>query len=230
MKCLNCQTENADGAKFCGQCGQSLHIETACPKCGYQNSDRVKFCNECGHSLIEPVTPPIPQPVAPLEPVLQQPVAPRAAVTPEPVPPSDDRYQIQRFAKIPRFNLLGVILGLLLLISVFLPWIQPSESWGDGLPSASGQNLNGIIGQVGLTGGLLLIGVAFLPMVRFRKIIHALVGLGALVAIAYLVLIGAIPVLDEFARSLIVLREGLFLYCVVTLALLVVGFQKRRAR
>jgi class 3 adenylate cyclase/tetratricopeptide (TPR) repeat protein len=56
MKCLKCQFENADGAKFCNECGSRL--EFPCPQCGKANPPGSKFCNECGHDLKEPTEPP----------------------------------------------------------------------------------------------------------------------------------------------------------------------------
>ncbi|MFC2038734.1 zinc ribbon domain-containing protein [Chloroflexota bacterium] len=242
MKCPNCQIENADGVKFCGQCGQPLKAEITCPECGHQNPANVKFCNECGHSLTESAASPTlgtPPPMAPPEPEVKQPISPPAPVPSELAPQSDDRFQIKRFPKIPRFHLSGVILGLLLLISVFLPWIGPSESWKDLLPSASGMTISNIIGLVGIFGGLTLIGVAFLPMVRLRKFIQTLVGLVALVAAGYTILSGAIPVfnfngiipeVDEFALSMITFKAGIFLYGAAIVSLLVIGSLKRKSR
>ena len=49
MKCPECQCENLDTQKFCGQCGTKL--ENACPKCGSSNPSDYVFCGECGHKL-----------------------------------------------------------------------------------------------------------------------------------------------------------------------------------
>ena len=75
MICPKCQTENPEGVKFCGECGQSLQIELACPECGHVSPSDVKFCHECGHSLTE------------------------QAPTPSPIPTSfaGGRYQVKRF-------------------------------------------------------------------------------------------------------------------------------------
>ncbi len=51
MKCLHCQHENSDTAKFCEECGTRL--VRVCPSCGYEVSPRAKFCGECGTSLTE---------------------------------------------------------------------------------------------------------------------------------------------------------------------------------
>ncbi len=49
MKCPNCQTENPDTQKFCGECGTRL--ELVCPQCGSANPPQYKFCGECGQQL-----------------------------------------------------------------------------------------------------------------------------------------------------------------------------------
>jgi hypothetical protein len=51
MKCLNCQTDNPEGVKFCGECGRPLSTEVACPQCGRKNPQGTKFCHGCGQSL-----------------------------------------------------------------------------------------------------------------------------------------------------------------------------------
>jgi tetratricopeptide (TPR) repeat protein len=55
MKCLKCQAELPDNAKFCGVCGQSLKAENVCAQCGQVNPQDFLFCLQCGHSLAEPV-------------------------------------------------------------------------------------------------------------------------------------------------------------------------------
>ena len=50
MKCPECQFENREGAKFCGECGHNFEI--ACPKCGTDNRAGNKFCDECGYNLM----------------------------------------------------------------------------------------------------------------------------------------------------------------------------------
>lgn len=54
---------NADGAKFCGSCGESLSDVTTCSQCGTENKAVAKFCDECGKSLKE-VDTQSPSPVA----------------------------------------------------------------------------------------------------------------------------------------------------------------------
>jgi class 3 adenylate cyclase len=57
MICPKCQTENREGAQFCGVCGQSLKKENICPKCGHVNPEEFRFCDECGHDLRTPKEP-----------------------------------------------------------------------------------------------------------------------------------------------------------------------------
>ena len=56
MQCPECQTENPDTQKFCGECG--VKLEKACPGCGAKNPPQYKFCGECGHNISLPPEPP----------------------------------------------------------------------------------------------------------------------------------------------------------------------------
>ncbi len=49
MRCSNCDFENPEGMKFCGQCGSPLIKQ--CSNCGFTNPPGFKFCGECGTSL-----------------------------------------------------------------------------------------------------------------------------------------------------------------------------------
>ena len=51
VTCSKCRTENATGAKFCVECGESF--KGRCPKCGLANPANAKFCQECGTSFGE---------------------------------------------------------------------------------------------------------------------------------------------------------------------------------
>ncbi len=52
MECPQCQFENREGAKFCGECGHKFEI--TCPSCGTNNRAGNKFCDECGSKLSLP--------------------------------------------------------------------------------------------------------------------------------------------------------------------------------
>lgn len=49
MLCTNCRSENDQGRKFCGECGQPLAL--LCPSCRAPNAPGLKFCGECGSPL-----------------------------------------------------------------------------------------------------------------------------------------------------------------------------------
>jgi class 3 adenylate cyclase/tetratricopeptide (TPR) repeat protein len=63
MKCTRCGADNADGRKFCLDCGAAL--TQACRVCGTGNEPGAKFCGECGTRLEGPGVPAEPaRPVA----------------------------------------------------------------------------------------------------------------------------------------------------------------------
>lgn len=48
MRCSICQSENADGSRFCRSCGTALLV--TCTRCGHQNDVRDAFCPSCGQA------------------------------------------------------------------------------------------------------------------------------------------------------------------------------------
>ena len=44
MECPKCQHENAEGQKFCDECGSALI--SVCGKCGNANPPQLNFCGE----------------------------------------------------------------------------------------------------------------------------------------------------------------------------------------
>jgi serine/threonine protein kinase len=58
MQCAHCQAENSDSAKFCIDCGQSLHTDVVCSVCHHINKSTAKFCEECGQPLTLERAPP----------------------------------------------------------------------------------------------------------------------------------------------------------------------------
>ncbi len=52
MRCSNCQTTLANGARFCHSCGDKVIGKPSdCPSCGIQNNGDAKFCAHCGCAL-----------------------------------------------------------------------------------------------------------------------------------------------------------------------------------
>ena len=126
-----------------------------------------------------------------------------------------------------RFNLLELIIGLLLLISVFLTWVAPSAALGPQLGGDSGRDVSDIIGHMGIFGGLIVMGITFLPLSMLRRVLQIIIGLGALGLLGYMVISGVLPILNEYTRNLMVIREGFYLYGLVAIALIFIGFLHR---
>ena len=55
MRCLDCNSDNPEGTKFCGNCGAPLC--NICPSCGCSNPVQFKFCGNCGVPLTSPQAP-----------------------------------------------------------------------------------------------------------------------------------------------------------------------------
>jgi len=49
MKCLNCNHQNRENARYCKKCGAKL--ELICPNCGNKLDIDSEFCDICGKSL-----------------------------------------------------------------------------------------------------------------------------------------------------------------------------------
>jgi hypothetical protein len=47
-KCPSCGCENAQGIKFCNECGAPMSAKSKCPLCGADVKPGIKFCGECG--------------------------------------------------------------------------------------------------------------------------------------------------------------------------------------
>ena len=57
MRCVSCEAENPETAKFCSACGTALPI--SCTSCGQLNRPGSRFCNQCGTALAaKPTAPP----------------------------------------------------------------------------------------------------------------------------------------------------------------------------
>jgi len=88
MNCPHCKTENADKARFCKRCGQSLQPELVCPHCRHKNVVPEIFCEQCGRPFDS-------QKTLSTESQLQY-VAPTGP-DPEPTSFAGGRYEVRRF-------------------------------------------------------------------------------------------------------------------------------------
>ena len=51
--CAWCEHENAQGSRFCGNCGRTLVFDVVCPFCGRMNPEEQAYCDACGILLDE---------------------------------------------------------------------------------------------------------------------------------------------------------------------------------
>jgi hypothetical protein len=130
----------------------------------------------------------------------------------------------------PRTKIAALVGGALLLISVFLPWIAASEKLGKGLGSESGMGVSMIIGAAGIIGGLVAIGSAFFPSPKARSAVQIVMAVLALAVLPAIVLTGILPLLSEYFRSLVVIRQGPYVYIIAAILLIITGSLERRQR
>jgi class 3 adenylate cyclase/tetratricopeptide (TPR) repeat protein len=74
MKCPQCQFDNPEGMKFCGQCGTKL--APLCGQCGAENPPGFKFCGSCGSPLAAAAPAPVPPAPTPPDTPAPAPAAP----------------------------------------------------------------------------------------------------------------------------------------------------------
>ena len=60
MKCQQCDFDNPESMKFCGECGTKLDL--VCPECNFPNPSSFKFCGNCGHHFTSSLKPPSREP------------------------------------------------------------------------------------------------------------------------------------------------------------------------
>ena len=60
LDCPSCGAENAEGKRFCGDCGTPLVLR--CPACGAESPPGKKFCGDCGADLTKPSAASAPSP------------------------------------------------------------------------------------------------------------------------------------------------------------------------
>lgn len=156
-------------------------------------------------------------------------IAPPQVSAAEPVPVSSAAPSARGFLA-QRFRLIALVAAVLLLLSIRLPWVAPSELLGANLGAEPGMSVSLIAGTVGFLCGLVAVGITFLRSPKTRGMVHTLMGAAVLATLAAVVATGDFPLLDETFRSLIVVREGLVLYAVAAVALVVAGPFERKQR
>jgi hypothetical protein len=125
-------------------------------------------------------------------------------------------------------RLVALVCSVLLLVSVRLAWLGPSDMMASGTPPTPGVATSFFVGIAGLFGGLVAIGVAFVSSGRARGIVHICLGIFAIAALGAGIGLGELPLHNSYFRALIVLREGFFVYVAMGIALVVLGIIEKR--
>jgi len=121
-----------------------------------------------------------------------------------------------------------LVCSIILIVSVRMAWIGPSDLMGAETPASPGVATSFLAGAAGFFGGLTGVAIAFLSSNTARGIVHLLLGILTIVALGAAIALGELPLLNTYFRELIVLREGLFLYVAMGLSLIVLGVIQNR--
>jgi len=129
----------------------------------------------------------------------------------------------------PRSRLVALIAGALLIISLLLPWLAPTEALGAGLGSIPGRYISPVILVGGIACGLVVIVSSLFLAPGVRGAVHIAMGLTAPGILLAIIVTGFLP-LTDYVLTLVVVREGLYLYVAASLVLIVTGLVERRQR
>jgi hypothetical protein len=113
--------------------------------------------------------------------------------------------------------------SILMILSVFLPWVGASDLLGEGLRAAPGFIVSILAGATGVVCGAGAIAGAFLLKNRGKALVVLFAGIVPLLVLAVIIFIGALPLFSGYARSLMVIREGFYIYALDAIALIVLG-------
>ena len=120
--------------------------------------------------------------------------------------------------------------GMLMILSVFLPWVGASDLLGDGFRAAPGFMVSIFAGAAGVVCGAGVCAGAFLLKNRKRAFIVLCAGILSLLAVLVIISIGTLPLFSGYARTLMVVREGFYIYVLDAIVLIVLGIIFRKAR
>jgi MFS family permease len=109
-------------------------------------------------------------------------------------------------------RIITAICGLLLVISIFLPWMSPSAKLGVHVASVSGMNVNGAIGAAGIIGGILALAVTLLPSKAGRGSLFIIMGLAVIAVLAAMLITHKLPLLSSVVRSFVNIGPGVFIF------------------
>ncbi|MBN1855733.1 MAG: hypothetical protein JW846_02115 [Dehalococcoidia bacterium] len=129
-----------------------------------------------------------------------------------------------------KLRIAAVVVALVLLISIRLPWLAPSQLLASSSAAEAGVTVSFFVGLGGLFCSLAAIGATFISSGRARGALHIVLGVLALMALVAAIALGEMPLHSSYFRQLIVIREGLYVYTAAALTLVVFGMIQRRER
>jgi hypothetical protein len=124
-------------------------------------------------------------------------------------------------------KLVAVLCGLVLVISIFLPWLTPSARLGTQFNNASALNVSVVLSIVGVLAGLLTIVIAWFPSPVVRRYLHIAVGLVAIGVLAIMLFNRTVPFLSPLVRSYVGIGAGVYLYVLSSAAIMITGLAER---
>ena len=120
-------------------------------------------------------------------------------------------------------GIFAAIAGLILAISVFLPWLSPKGNIDAAYGSSSGMDIAPLIGLTGIIGGLAAVGFSFLPLARLKKFLFIVTGFAAIGVLALVIFNGTLPLRSVIVRTYVSTGTGVYVYGLSGLALLAAG-------
>jgi len=137
----------------------------------------------------------------------------------------------------PRTKLLCLVGGFLLIISVYLTWVSTKPIFGMSL-TFSGSDISGALVASGLICGLISIAAILLARPQGRGLIH--ISMGAIAIIVLLAMWFSEPsssemgemgmAIQEAVKEMITIREGLYLFALSAVALVIGGLMELREK
>jgi hypothetical protein len=133
-------------------------------------------------------------------------------------------------------GIMSVICGLVLIISVFLPWLVAAPAIAANFASTgvSALHISGVLALAGIAGGLLATGLAFLPAKGARRILTILLGIIVLGVLAVFLFNGTFPLVSSIRLGIAGIGVGCIIYAISGLAVVITGLaiipEKRPAK
>ena len=132
----------------------------------------------------------------------------------------------KRFAFYPEAITAGIC-GFILVLSVLMPWLSPKAGIVSAFGSATGLSISALVAIGGILGGLLAIGVAFVPSKGLACASHIIIGVAATGILGLIIFNGSLPLRSTVVRNYVSVGFGVYLYCLAAIGLIILGIIER---